>query len=224
MTSVEELHGVFQFTDDLFEDNQPAERILTVDKTYNPREIYPGWFERGVESISSASEAKNPIDTAEFFIPDLYRKGEYERCLLLCQERIVKYSTTPGILRDAAETASLCLLKVGRPLEALPFLPLMTGVEEPGRLIVRSRVYFECQMFLECVKECREYLKLRPGDYIISVRLAECLIKLNELESAEILLDYCETTISSYLKETNGPFYAKFTKDLDYVILLKQSL
>ena len=221
MTKVEELHGVFQFTDDLFEDNQPAERILIVDKTYNPREIYPGWF----ENISMASEAKNPIDTVEFLIPELYRKGEYERCLQLSLDRIKAFSSSPGILRDASETASLCLLKLSRPLEALPLLPLMTGVEEPGRLIVRSRVFEECELFEECVKECKEYLKLRPGDYAISIRLVKSLLKLEctDIEDIRNLLEYCESTLNSYLHESDQ-FKHKYTKDLNRVLELKRGL
>ena len=223
MTTVEELHGVFQFTDDLFDDNQPAERILTVDKDYNPREIYPGWFETGTESIPSAFEAKNPIDTVEFLIPELYRRRDYEQCLHLSLDRIRKFSSTPGIVRDAAETAALCFLKLSRPHEALPLLPLLTGVEEPGRLIVRSRVYFECALYKECADECREYLKLRPGDYIISMRLAECLINLKCTETAEeveSLLNFCETTLKTY-NSLNSP---KYEKDLEHIYKLKQQI
>ena len=201
MASVEELHGIFQFTDDLFDDNQPAERVLTVDPLYNPREIYPCWFEKGTESIPTAHEAKIPIDTEEFLLPELYRRGEYEKCLKLSKERIEKFSSTAGIVRDAAETAALCLLNLNRPKEALTFLPLMTGVEEPGRLIVRSRVYFECKLFRDCVKECREYLKLRPGDYTISIRLAQSLLFLGSPEDEEeihILLEFVKVTLKSY--------------------------
>ena len=220
MTTVEELHGVFQFTDDLFDDNQPAERILTVDKEYNPREIFPGWFETGTQSIPSASEAKNPIDTVEFLIPELYRRRGYEQCLNLSLDRIQKFFTTPGIVRDAAETAALCFLKLSRPHEALPLLPLLTGVEEPGRLIVRSRVYFECALYSECVAECREYLKLRPGDYVISMRLAESLINLRSIDAEEVesLLDFCETTLKTYI--VSGSL--KYEKDLEHIYKLKQ--
>ena len=220
MTTVEELHGVFQFNDDLFDDNQRAERILTVDKEYNPREIFPGWFETGTQSIPSASEAKNPIDTVEFLIPELYRRRDFEKCLNLSLDRIQKFSTTPGIVRDAAETAALCFLRLSRPHEALPLLPLHTGVEEPGRLIVRSRVYFECALYSECVTECREYLKLRPGDYIISMRLAECLINLRSAEAGEVesLLDFCETTLKTYV--VSGSL--KYERDLEHIYKLKQ--
>lgn len=225
MTSVEELHGVFQFTDDLFDDNQPAERVLTVDKDYTPREIYPGWFERGVESIPTASEAKNPINTVEFLIPELYRKGDYERCLQLSLDRIRQFASSPGVVRDASETASLCLLKLSRPLEALPLLHLMTGVEEPGRLIVRSRVFFECSRFEECVKECREYLKLRPGDYTVSMRLAECLLKLGISDEIAGILEYCESIMRSYLQEDSSMLLKiKYTRDLNHILTLKEQL
>ena len=225
MTSVEELHGVFQFTDDLFDDNQPAERVLTVDMNYEPREIYAGWFEDGVASIPAASEAKNPIDTVEFLIPEYYRKGDYEGCLQLSLDRISQFASTPGIVRDAAETASLCLLKLSRPLEALPLLHLMTGVEEPGRLIVRSRVFFECGQFDDCARECREYLKLRPGDYAISMRLAECLLKIEPTGDIRSLLEYCEITVNSYLQEeSNCCLKSKYARDLHHILILKEFL
>lgn len=213
MTAVEELHGVFQFTDDLFDDNQPAERILTIDPVYNPREIFPCWFEKGTESIPAAHEAKNPIDTVEFLLPELYRRGDYEHCLKLALERIKLYSSTAGIVRDAAETAALCLLNLNRPEEAVPLLPLMTGVEEPGRLIVRSRVYLESNLHEECIKECREYLKLRPGDYAISIRLAHCLKATNSSDTEEIknLLEYSEDVLKSYLE--TFPQNKKYLRD-----------
>lgn len=219
MAAVEELHGVFQFTDDLFDDNQPAERLLTVDPIYNPREIYPCWFEKGTESIPTAHEAKNPIDTNEFVLPELYRRGEYEKCFILSKERIEKYSSTAGIVRDAAETAVLCLLNLSRPEEALSLLPLMTGVEEPGRLIVRSRAFFECKLFNECVKECREYLKLRPNDYAISIRLAQSLVILGSPEDQEEIkniFEFVENTLKSYLEQTKeGKLHDKYLRDLE---------
>ena len=219
MAAVEELHGVFQFTDDLFDDNQPAERILTVDPVYNPREIYPCWFENGTESIPTAHEAKNPIDTNEFLLPELYRRGEYENCLKLSKERIDKYYLTAGIVRDAAETAVLCLLNLSRPEEALHLLPLMTGVEEPGRLIVRSRVFFECKLFNECVKECREYLKLRPNDHVISIRLGQSLMALGSPEDQEEIkniIEFVENTLKSYLEQTKtGKLHDKYLRDLE---------
>lgn len=219
MTAVEELHGVFQFTDDLFDDNQPSERILTIDPIYNPREIYPCWFEAGTQSIPSAHEGKNPIDTEEFLLPELYRRGEYEKCLQKSLERIEKYSSTAGIVRDAAETAALCLLNLNRPKEALPLLPLLTGVEEPGRLIVRSRVYFACKLFSESAAECREYLKLRPGDYTISLCLVQCLRAINSSQNEEEIkniVDYIETTLKSYLEQTkSGKLYDKYLRDLE---------
>lgn len=225
MAAVEELHGVFQFTDDLFDDKQTAERVLTVDPVYNPREIYPCWFENGTESISTAHEAKNPIDTEEFLLPELYRRGEYDKCLKLAKERIFKYSSTAGIVRDTAETAALCLLNLNRPEEALSLLPLMTGVEEPGRLIVRSRVYFECKFFNECVKECREYLKLRPGDYIISIRLAQSLLALGSPEDQEEInniFQFVENTLNSYLKQTkSGKLHDKYLRDLEILQKMK---
>jgi hypothetical protein len=225
MAAVEELHGVFRFTDDLFDDNQPAERILTVDPVYNPRVIYPCWFEKGIESIPSAHEAKNPIDTEEFLLSELYRRREYEKCLGLSKARIKKYFSTAGIVRDAAETAALCLLNLKRPEEALPLLPLMTGVEEPGRLIVRSRVYFECKLYKECVKECREYLRLRPGDYIISSRLAQSLLALGapeDKEEIEKILEFVESTLKSYLDQTKtDKLHEKYLRDLDNLQILK---
>lgn len=221
MTTVEELHGVFQFTDDLFDDNQPAERVLTIDSVYNPREIFPCWFEKGTESIPTAHEAKNPIDTVEFLLPELYRRGEYEKCLQIALERIKIYSSTAGLVRDAAEAASLCLLNLKRPEEAVPLLPLMTGVEEPGRLIVRSRVYFESKLYEECIRECREYLKLRPGDYTISIRLAQCLkaTDSSNLEEIKILLEYSENILKSYLEAF--PNSKKYRRDLENVQRIK---
>ena len=227
--SVEESHGIFQFTDDLFEDAAPKERVFTVDKSYTPREIFPGWFETGTLSISTAQEARNPIDTLEYLIPELYRRGDYETCLKLSRERIEKYhSTTPGIVRDAAETASLCLLKLGRPMEALPILPLMTGVEEPGRLIIRSLVFIECGCFDDSVKECREYLKLRPGDYSITIRLADCLQRLdcvNNCEEIMSLLSFAESTLSMCIEQAkislSGRLHEKYCRDLDQVFAMK---
>lgn len=221
MTAVEELHGVFQFTDDLFDDNQPAERVLTIDPVYNPREIFPCWFENGIESIPTAHEAKNPIDTVEFLLPELYRRAEYEKCLQLALERIKLYASTAGIVRDTAETAALCLLNLNRPEEAVPLLHLMTGVEEPGRLIVRSRVYFESKMYEECIKECREYLKLRPGDYTISIRLAQCLRATNSSDTQELknLLEYAENLLKSY--SDAQPQNKKYLRDLETLQRIK---
>ena len=225
MSAVEELHGVFQFTDDLFDDNQPAERVLTVDPVYNPREIYPCWFENGTESIPTAHEAKNPIDTIEFLLPELYRRGEYEKCLQISMERIDKYSSTAGIVRDAAETAVLCLLNLKRPEEALPLLPLMTGVEEPGRLIVSSRVFFECKLYSECVKECRDYLKLRPGDYTISIRLAQSLKAIGspeDVKEIKSIFEYVESILNSYIDQTRtGKLHDKYLRDLEQLKNLK---
>jgi hypothetical protein len=183
--TVDELHGVFQFTDDLFEDAQTPERLLTVDKRYEPRHIYPCWFESGTESIATAHEAKNPIDTSEFLLAELYRRGDYSECLEGALKRIANPTSSAGILRDSAETAALCLLQLNRPQEALPLLHFMTGVEEPGRLVVRGKIFLECKKYSECIKECREYLQLRPGDYKVSLWLLKCLIKTDP-ESSEI--------------------------------------
>lgn len=214
--AVEELHGVFQFTDDLFDDAATPERKLTVDLSYTPRHIYPQWFEDPTSNIPAS------IDTTEYLIPDLYRRREYDQCLVLALERIQKYYTTAGIVRDAAETAALCLLKLSRPLEALPLLNLMTGVEEPGRLIVRSRVFFDCELYEDCIKECREYLKLRPGDYSITIRLAHSLRKLNSSENADeidSLLNYAESTIITYIEQTKESprLNDKYIRDLESI-------
>lgn len=95
---------------------------------------------------------------------------------------------------------------------------LMTGVEEPGRLIVRSRVFFECGRFEDCIQECREYLKLRSGDYAVSVRLAECLLKLGITDETQSILDYCESVTKSYLQEDSAIL------DLNYILTLKEQL
>lgn len=192
-TAVEELHGVFQFADDLFDDNQVNERKLTIDMTYNPREIYSNWFEDFPANNGNGNDNDNDteilIDTVQFTIPELYRRGEYEKCLDLCLERIKMFPSSPGILRDAAESGSLCLLKLKRPSQALPLLPLMTGVEEPGRLIVRSRVFFGCKDYKQCGRECRNYLNLRSGDYSMTMRLTECLINELSLSSSTIIIN-----------------------------------
>lgn len=228
--SVEELHGVFQFTDDLFDDAAPVERIFTVDKTYTPRQIYPGWFESGTASIPNVQVAKTPIDCIEYLLPELYRRGEYERCLTLALERIEIYRSTAGIVRDAAETAALCLLKLKRPEEALPLLPLLKGVEEPGRLIVSIRIYFECRRFGECAQECREFLKLRPGDYFISMRLAECILRTEDYtgsnkDEVDSLLLFAESTLKSYLEQVKlGGLFEKYRRDLEYLESIKKMM
>lgn len=234
MSIVEELHGVFQFADDLFDDNQVNERKLTIDMTYNPREIYSNWFE--VFPVNNGNGTESPIDTVQFTIPELYRRGEYEKCLDLCLKRIKLFPSSPGILRDAAESASLCLLKLHRPSQALPLLPLMTGVEEPGRLIIRSRVYFECKEYKQCAQECRNYLNLRSGDYIVTMRLTECLI--NELstiiinndliEEIKINLKALKNTLLGYLDSdsvnNNLNLQEKYKKDLFHLQNLKLTL
>ena len=234
MTVVEELHGVFQFADDLFDDNQVDERKLTIDMTYNPREIYSNWFED--LSVNSGNDTESPMDTVQFTIPELYRRGEYEKCLDLCLERIKSFPSSPGILRDAAESASLCLLKLQRPSQALPLLHLMTGVEEPGRLIVRSRVFFECKEYKHCAQECRDYLYLRPGDYIVIMLLTECLINdlsiNNEngdlIQVIKINLTTVENILIGYLDldyvNNNLNLQEKYKKDLSHLQNLKLTL
>ena len=162
MTTVEELHGVFQFNDDLFDDNQPTERILTVDKEYNPREIFPGWFETGTQSIPSASEAKN-LSTLSNSILNL-RTPSPSRSALTCPWIASKVFHDSWIVRDCSRNRHpLLFLRLSRPHEALPS-PASHGCRGTQPLIVpQSHVYFECALYSECVTECREYLKLRPG-------------------------------------------------------------
>lgn len=218
--NVEELHGIFQFTDDLFEEAQPAERVLKVDKNFNPRLIYPCWF----ETFETSSSTEIPIDNEDFLIPELYRRGEWEKCLEAALCRINRFrgkEGSAGIIRDAAETASLCCLKLNRAEEALDLLHLMTGVEEPGRLLVRSRVFYECGRFAECAQECQEYLRLRPGDYFVSLRLVDCIKRSHLMESSTInvedVLDQAENTLESYISESDDPIRAKYIRDLEYL-------
>lgn len=222
--TVEELHGIFQFTDDLFDDGDKKERVLTVDKNYNPRKIYPGWFE---QEARSATEGKDEEQTAmRLLIPDLYRRGHYEQVVELttaCIKYFQESNSTgnvAGVLRDLSETKVCALMKLNRPHEALPLLPLMDGVEEPGRLIVKSRVYFETGNYEKCIEECRKFLALRPGDYLIATRLAECMILLGRPgDEVTNLLSHAQRTVSSYHSDpcTAEFLKPKYEKDLQAI-------
>lgn len=212
--TVEELHGIFQFTDDLFEDENKKERVLTIDKNYTPRKIFPGWFKH--EASANASGQDDEQTAVRLLIPDLYRRGQYEQVVELTTECIKYFQVSKstgnvaGVLRDLSETKVCALMKLNRPHEALTLLPLMDGVEEPGRLIVKSRVYFETGKYQECIEECRKFLALRPGDYLIATRLAECMIILGQAnEEVTNLLNYAQRTVSSYYSD---PCTAEFLK------------
>ena len=145
--TVEELHGIFQFTDDFFEDeNSRKERILTVDTNYTPRKIYPRWY---ADQVEASPEDDSEQTAVRLLIPELYRQGEYQQAFdlsSLCIERLrkdPKGGNISGLIRDLTETQVCSLMKLGRPHEALPLLPLLDGVEEPGRLIVKSSVFYE---------------------------------------------------------------------------------
>ena len=227
--SVEELHGIFQFTYDLFDDENKKERILTVDKNYTPRKIYPGWYADELDkSVEDAEQT-----AARLMIPELYRRGEYQKAFELAQlcidrlRRDQKGGNISGLIRDLTETQVCALLKLGRPREALPLLPLLDGVEEPGRLIVKSNVYFETSRYDECIVECRKYLALRPGDYFIATRLAECLIMAgNRGEEVHRLLAYALQIVESYLYDENtAPFLKpKYENHLRHIRLLLQKI
>lgn len=225
--TVEELHGIFQFTDDLFEDENKRERILTVDKNYTPRKIYSGWY---------SDEAGASADAARLLIPELYRRGQYQQAYELaglCIEKLQETSkggNISGLIRDLTETQVCALVKLGRTAEALPLLPLLDGVEEPGRLIVKSSVYFETDHYSECIAECRKFLALRPGDYLIATRLAECLIALgnrnDEDDEVQRLLCYSRQTIESYLNDASTPSFLKpkYERELSNVLSLLQRI
>ncbi len=227
--SVEELHGIFQFTDDLFDDRSKNERILKIDKNYTPRNLYPGWY---------SDEQQKPVEDTEqtaarLLIPELYRKGEYQKAFDLaglCIGRLrkdQKVGNISGLIRDLTETQVCALLKLERPFEALPLLPLLDGVEEPGRLIVKGNVYFGTGRFEECIVECRKYLILRPGDYFIATRLAECLIFIdNRGEEVHRLLTYALQIAESYLYDENlAPFLKpKYEKHLNHIRSLLQKI
>ena len=227
--SVEELHGIFQFTEDLFDDENKKERVLKLDMNYTPRKIYPGWYAEELEK--SAEDAEQTA--ARLLIPELYRQGEYQKTFDLAQlcidrlRRDQKGGNISGLIRDLTETQVCALLKLGRPHEALPLLPLLDGVEEPGRLIVKSNVFFETARYEYCVVECRKYLALRPGDYHIATRLAECLVLLgNRGEEVNRLLMYALQISESYLQDENTAAFLKpkYEKHLHHIRSLLQKI
>lgn len=232
--SVSELHGIFHFTDDMFED-APQERTLTVDKTYNPIEVFPYWFdtENGNENENDRTENSSwTEDRLKHLLPSLYQRGEFEKCLQLALERLSHFkalqksssANIAGILRDLAETAVLCHIKLNSPHLALPLLPLLDGVEEPGRLIIKSKIFSETKHFRECAEACREYLSLRSGDYQISIRLAQCLLQIDGSDRLEILnlLTYALNTVQSTISSVGG--VGILSKKLNADLVLVKSL
>lgn len=240
--AVEELHGIFQFTDDIFAGTENKRPPPQPDKHYTPRIVSPHWYERDATLGPSDPEQR----TTRFLIADLYRRGAYEQVLLLvdkCRTELGdRSSRNAGALRDLAETAICALLQLARPHEALPLLAALDGVEEPGRLIVKSRVYHAVRDHVACARECRSFLALRPGDHFMMARLADCLLRCREAvegdtrtralttedattaddtgteEAAELLRTAESIAVASLqARDTPGPVRSKLQRDLCYI-------
>ena len=208
--TVQEIHGVFQFSDDfLAVDAADAEspaasshkaKVKTIDGEFCPRTLYPEWYMK--EEPDGYRHQQD--DALRYRIACLYAKGCYKEALVLAETQLAALSTgggnVAGVCRDLAETIVLACIHLDDLTTAHKWISFMDGVEEPGRHIVKSLFFYKSQEWRLCSEECQKYLRLRPGDGKMLIRLSQASLKEGNvgaaMDSAKQAIDIIKNAIS----------------------------
>lgn len=138
---VEESHGIFQFTDDYFENEQDNSVRLNhaLNSDYVPRRVDEGWFMH--ESLSQTDHAiiKCRLDY-------LYFEKKYEEAFEIANS-FLQSETNPK--REIVETALLVSLRLQRREKTIELLDKLEGLGKEDHGIRLVCEYARRQLFPE---------------------------------------------------------------------------
>lgn len=184
--NVAEIHGIFQFTDDFYNESEQNQKkreqnendILITE--YSPRSLYPKWYFKE-PFMSTADMHSFDLHIYKFQADSLYFEGKYEECLEVAKKVCSKVAEmeqsgqrVPNI-REILEIQVHCLLKLSRLDEAVRLLNenlASIEVTDPGICALRVKVYMQDlnRFANECKNWVDAFLALRPEDeYMLQV-------------------------------------------------------
>lgn len=173
--SVAEIHGIFQFADDLFEETPKKEKISD-DVPYTPRQVYPGWYFTEPFMCEKQQHSFDPL-IYKMQTDALYYKGSYEGALevslhavnVMREEQI---ACRGSLFREILESAIRCCLKLSMYNQAIELVKQTDewDVEDPGLFWLKAQVYYAAGDWESCITWCAAVLTIRHDEQVIALK------------------------------------------------------
>ena len=173
--TVAEIHGIFQFADDLFEEVTKKERIAD-DEPYVPRQVYPEWYFTEPFICEKQRHTFDPF-ICKMQADALYYKGNYEGALTVSLDAVntmkrEQISCRGSLFRELLEGAIRCCLKLSKHAQAVELVRETDewDVEDQGLFWLRAQTYHAVGDHGSCVKWCDALLTFRHDHYAVDLR------------------------------------------------------
>lgn len=173
--TVTEIHGIFQFADDLFEET-PTKEKLSDNEPYIPRQVYPGWYFNEPFICEKQQHRFDPL-ICKMQTDALYYKCRYEEALEISlgaintmrEERI---SCRGSLFRELLECSIRCCLKLNMHNQAVELVEQTDewDVEDPGLFWLKVQVYHAAGDCESCIKWCDAILTIRHDEQAIIMK------------------------------------------------------
>lgn len=169
--TVAEIHGIFQFADDLFEETPKREKIPD-DEPYIPRLVYPEWYFNEPFICEKQQHRLDPL-ICKMQTDALYYKCKYEEALEISlhalntmkEERI---SCRGSLFRELLECSIRCCLKLNKNNQAIELVKQTDewDVEDLGLFWLKVQVYDAGGDCESCIKWCDAILTIRHDEQV----------------------------------------------------------
>lgn len=158
----------FDFGDDLFAETERTRAAKRIGP-FSPLIARPQWY---LNSKNVPGYEQSQLDA--FKAEHLYSLGEFEECKTLILSVLESAAKHNVLERELLETLARCAVHLDDASSALFAVSCLDEhhlVEEVGLNDLKSRVYFHFGLAEKGVAESEEYLRLRPGDIYMHLRV-----------------------------------------------------
>lgn len=173
--SVAEIHGIFQFADDLFEKVPKRERV-SESESYVPRQVYPGWYFTEPFICEKQQQSFDPL-IHKMQTDSLYYKGNYKEALeaslnavnVMREEQIM---CRGSLFRELLECATRCCMKLNMYNQAIELVKQTDEweVEDPGLFWLKAQVHYAAGDCESCITWCDAILTIRHDERAVALK------------------------------------------------------
>ena len=167
--AVVEVHGVFQFADDFFEEAGTSPKKALLPQKYAPRQVYPQWY-FAEPYFHEADQSFDPL-ICKFQADHFFAKKDYANALKTYHSAFTCIKTEKpkcrgSLFRELVEGAIRCHVNLDSISEAVSLLDELDrcDVEDPGLYWLKAQVYERAHRPTISVQAARDFLRVRPGD------------------------------------------------------------
>lgn len=192
---VAESHGIFNFSEDLFDDFKKKE-ALPVDSSFIPRPIFDGWF----------MQVKDTLITRKFYFEHLYWKCEFEKIIQELPQCLNDFDDLSCIVRrELLDCLIRSYWKVEILTEAALYCDLLLSLEivDLGSRLLAAEIYSLVKRLEDALSQVSLYLEERPTVYQAFFLKAKILFQLEETELAIVAQDRANSILNKQQEQMN---------------------